>query len=286
MNIVGRSAPVLVGLCAVLLGPQFQVEAQDRSRSAVVVVGSVEDRVQGRPLPQASLRFFLPSPRDSLYTELAAEVVAGSGGRFTTGPLTPGVYRLEIRALGYHTIDEQVRVDGASPMEISAELAPEAVALDAIVVVSRRSRVLESEGFYQRRAQGFGRTFTRDEIRERGASRTTDVLRMVPGLTLVSPNHLASPYVFLRGGCRPDIVVDGLNLGPDVPIDDVMPASSLEGLEVHRSTTVPIRYRGNPCGAVVMWSIDPSAHEPGEPFTWRRLAVAGGFVVLSFLFTR
>jgi hypothetical protein len=284
MNIVGKGGFPLLGLAALLLASQLS--AQEPDRSAVVVVGTVEDRVQGRPLPQAFLQFSRTSPTDSLAVEVVAEVVTGSNGRFTTRALPPGEYRLLIRALGYQTLDAQVRVDGASPMDLAAELAPEAVSLDAIVVVSRRSRVLESEGFYQRRAQGFGRTFTRDEIQRRGASRTTDVLRMVPGLTLGSPDHLSSPYVFMRGGCRPDIILDGLNLGPNVPPDDIMPASSLEGLEVHRGATVPIRYRGNPCGAVVMWSIDPSVQEPGHPFSWKRMAVAGGFVVFSILFTR
>lgn len=279
-----RGGQAFLGLAALLLGSQ--VSAQEPEGSAVVVVGSVVDRVQGGPLPQVSLQFSRPSLADSLSVEVAAEVFTGSNGRFTTRALPPGEYRLIIRALGYQTLDVQLGIDGASPMDLVAELAPEAVALDPIVVVTRRSRILDREGFYQRRARGFGRTFTRDEIQQRGAIRTTDVLRMVPGITLGSRDQLSSPYVFMRGGCRPDIVLDGMNLGPNVPPDDIMPASSLEGLEVHRGATVPIRYRGNPCGAVVMWSLDPSAQGPGRPFTWKRLAVAGGFVIFSFLLAR
>lgn len=284
MIIAERSGQALLGLAALLLGSQ--VSAQEPEESAVVVVGSVRDRVQGHPLPQVFVQFSRPSLTDSLSVEVLAEVVTGSNGRFTTRALPPGEYHLIIRALGYQTLDAQLWIDGASPMDLVAELAPEAVSLDAIVVVSRRSRTLESEGFYQRRAQGFGRTFTRQEIQQRGAIRTTDVLRMVPGVNLVSRDPLSSPYVFMRGGCRPDIVLDGMNLGPNVAPDDIMPASSLEGLEVHGGLTVPIRYRANPCGAVVMWSIDPSAQDPGTPFTWKRLAVAGGFVIFSFLFAR
>ncbi len=284
MRIAGRNAPLWLVVGAFILGTP--VMAQETDRSAVVVVGSVEDRSEGGPLAQVSVRLVSDPRREGSVPQVVAELLTGTDGRFTTAPLAPGFYRIQIQFLGYQTVDERILVDGASPMDIQVELSQEAIALDGIVVVSRRSRVLENEGFYQRRQQGFGRTFTRDEIRQRGATATTDILRMVPGLSLASPNHMSSPYVFLRGGCRPDIIMDGLNLGPDVPIDDIMPAWNLEGLEVHRAATVPIRFRGNPCGAVIMWTIDPSAQEPGSPFSWRRLMAAGGFVVLSFLLTR
>jgi hypothetical protein len=168
-------------------------------------------------------------------------------------------------------------------MDLEILMAPDLVALEGITVVSRRSPVLQANGFYDRRSQGFGRTFTRAEIEEQGYSRTSDILRAVPGTTLRSVGSLGSPYVFMRGGCRPDIIMDGLNLGLDVAVDDIIPANNLEGIEVHSAATVPIQFRGNTCGAVVMWSIDPSAQEETGPFSWRRVLVAGGVVLGLFL---
>jgi len=249
----------------------------------IVVIGVIEDQVQKTPLAQASIRFLRGESEGS--PTVASDAISGADGRYNTRPLLPGVYRVEIRALGYRDFAESVVVDGASPMDLRVELSPLALELEAIVVVSRRSRTLENGGFYQRRAQGFGRTFTRDEILDRGYSRTTDLLRMVPGLSLSQNGPMASPTVVMRGNCAPDVILDGVNLGPNVPIDDLMPASNLEGLEVHRSATVPIRYRGNPCGAVVLWSLDPSVQEPGRPFSWKRMVGVGIFIVASILLT-
>jgi hypothetical protein len=249
----------------------------------VTVVGSVRDRVQDLPVSQAALRFFRPSEGDTLYTDLVAETAADAEGRFATGALPVGNYRVEIRAAGYQAMDEMVLVDGASPMDLQILMAPDLVALEGITVVSRRSRVLQNNGFYDRRSQGLGRTFTRDEIRDQGYNRTSDILRDVPGTTLQSVGSQGSPYVFMRGGCRPDIIMDGLNMGPDVPVDDIIPADNLEGLEVHSAATVPIQFRGNTCGAVVMWSIDPSAQEETGPIGWRRVLVTGAVVLGLFL---
>ena len=277
---MARGRATLLTLGFGLLVPEHGLGAQEPSRSSVVVVGSVQDLVQDRPLPEAALRFFERPSGDTLYTQLATQTTSDAEGRFATSPLLAGTYRLEVDAPGYQVMDERILVDGASPMDLQVRMAPELVALEGITVVSRRSRLLEDTGFYERRSQGLGRTFTRDEIREQGYIRASDILRMVPGTTLRRASNQGSPYVFLRGGCRPDIIMDGLNLGPDVPVDDIMPADNLEGLEVHGAATVPIQFRGNPCGAVVMWSIDPSVLEEGEPFSWKRLLL-GGFVVLG-----
>lgn len=283
MQIGGRTRSLLAALVLLLAGAAEGL-AQEHSR--VVVAGFVSDRDRSAPVPGARVRFLTvvggdedASPRE------AATLTSGPDGRFVTAPLAPARYTLHIQALGYRDVEHAIRVDGASPMQLRVELVPEAMALEPIVVASIRSRWLQSNGFYDRRARGIGNSFNRDEIGERAGGRATDVLRMLPGVTLVSARGVGSPAVLFRAGCRPDVVLDGLNLGTNVLIDDLISVGDLEGIEVFRGATHPVHYSNNPCGSVVLWSRDPSTVE-GEPFTWRRLLVAAGIVTASFLLTR
>lgn len=285
----------VVGLGAILVSVPA---AAQETGGAVVVLGSVKDLTAQVPIPQAHVRLFRPPADDSVFTELAAETVSEADGSFGTAGLSVGNYRIEVRALGFQTLDREMRVDGASPMEVEVQMAPDAVELEAIIVVSRRSQILESNGFYNRRAQGLGSTFTRAEIEATGYRRVTDVIRNARGLTLrrISPETVEAalepvshPHVFMRAGgsaCRPDVVLDGVNLGSDLAIDDLVSATDLEAIEVHRTTSIPLQFRQNHCGAVVLWTRDSHMGEPTRASSARRWAAAGGFVLLTLILAR
>ena len=175
------------------------------------------------------------------------------------------------------------------------QMVPDAVELEAIIVVSRRSGYLESNGFYSRRAQGLGSTFTRAEIEATGQMRMTEIIRNARGPTLerVGPETVeldsepvSHPYLFMRAGgstCRPDIVLDGVNLGSDRAIDERVSTLDLEAIEVHRTTSIPLQFRQSHCGAVILWTQDPHMVGPTRPLDMRRWAVAGGFVLFTLI---
>ncbi len=255
----------------------------------IVVVGTVQDRLLQQELPHALVEFFRPTADDSAFTVLAAQAVADAEGHFRTAGLAPGLYRLQVETLGYQTLDQAVRVEGASPMDITIHLALEAIELDALVVVSLRSRSLESHGFYDRRAQGMGATFTRAEIEASGYMQVTDIIRNARGLTLRRSSPASSPHVVMRAGgsaCRPDIILDGVNMGSNLSIDDVVSAGDVEAIEVHRTTSIPPQFRQSSCGAVLLWTRDPHMGGPTRPLDTARLGVAAGFLFLTYLLIR
>jgi hypothetical protein len=283
MMIGGRPAAILAGAAALLAAPALS--AQESAERQVAVIGVIVDRHEGKPVPGALVRFHRAADADRALPRVFAEVTTRPDGTFITTALSVGSYALSVRMLGYRNLEQDVRVDGASPMELAIQLVPEAVELEPLVVTSLRSRVLDNAGFYQRRQRGAGRSFTRDEIQQRGASRTTDLLRTVPGVSVRSPARSLSPLVFFRAGCRPDIVVDGHNLGVDVLVDDMVQPWAMEGLEIFVGLTAPPMYSHNPCGAVMIWSLDPSTQE-GTPLTWRRVFAAAAFVATALFLTR
>ena len=90
----------------------------------------------------------------------------------------------------------------------------------------------------------------------------------------------------MRGGCRPDLVLDGMPLGPveGLAIDDYMTPNEIEAIEVYHGIEAPIRFGNSPCGAVVIWTRVPEPVRGGGSF-WKKFLVAGGFMVIALLLT-
>jgi hypothetical protein len=214
------------------------------------------------------------------------EALSDSVGAFRWPRIPQGLYRLEVSAFGYRGIDQEIVIRGAPPVEIRLELVPEALMLDPVVVVVLRSPRLEAGGFYSRRQTGQGTFFDRDEIERRFPSRTSDLLRGLAGVQVQTGPAGQGGRLLIRGTCRPDIVIDGLNLGPNVFPDDLLLPGDIEGVEVHRGPTGPVQYSRGACGMILFWTADPAVRGGDRPFSRRRLLVAVGFILLAFLATR
>ena len=136
---------------------------------------------------------------------------------------------------------------------------------------------LRLAGFYRRRAAGRGTFLTTADLERRRASRLSDILRMMPGVSLVPiggarvavaasrPGGHSSfrPTGAERDACFLDILLDGVRLTPvpgalPVDIDDIAPAR-LAAVEIHRATSIPIELQvgAGSCGVIAMWSRDP-----------------------------
>jgi hypothetical protein len=257
---------------------------------SITVVGSVTDRSLQRPVPLSAVRFFRSAAEeDSTFSVLAAETRSETDGSFRMERVPIGAYRMEVESLGYQPLERRLRVDGASPMEVSIQLVPDALELEGIVAVSLRSRSLQANGFYTRREQGLGATFNRDEIEASGYVRVTELLRNARGLTLRRPTPMSNPHLFFRAGgsaCRPVIFLDGISVGNDLSVDDLVGANDLEAVEVHRSASLPAQFPQNSCGAILLWTRDPMMGGATRPAGVRRWAVAALFVVGVVLIVR
>lgn len=246
------------------------------AQEPVIVSGTVTDQENGRPLSGASVR--LRQGTDDSW--VGAEVTTDANGRYRTPTLRPGTYQLRVELLGYSTLEEEVELAGASPMTVTVSLAREALEIDGVAVVARRNPFLERGGFYERQSAGLGLTYTREELEGRGFANVTDVFRTIAGVDLRLGDSAASPFIwFRRLGCRPDIIIDDANYGPDVRLDEYVDLRNVEGFEVYRgAATNPSTLSSSRCGSVVVWTMSEQL-EDGEGFRWSRVVI--GVVVLA-----
>ena len=273
-----------------------RVRERVQERDGITVTGRVVDALTGTPLPAVQLQFRAPPPEADPSPEEAdrppeeplrpRSALTDGDGRFQLDDVAMGLYLLTVESLGYQMVERPVRVMGASPFDVRVQLAPEALALEGVVVTLARSPKLASAGFYDRLAIGQGSFLTREQIEARAPLRTSDLFRSMAGVQVRASGRGAGGFITLRGSCRPDIVIDGMNLGSDLSVDDIILPTDLEAVEVFRVAGAPPQYSRNTCGVILLWSADPATRRGDRPFSWRRLAAAGVFVVLALILTR
>ena len=136
---------------------------------------------------------------------------------------------------------------------------------------------LRLAGFEKRRAANRGVFITRSDIERRRSARLSDLLRAIPGVTLVRLDGMGyavasprqgwhgrlGPDAPAGGACFLDVLLDGVRLTPSpntlpVDIDDIAPAR-LAGIEIHRAAAVPIDLQVGvgSCGVIALWSRAP-----------------------------
>ncbi len=271
-------AALLVALLlpAVLFGQN----SGDREQQ-VRVHGTVVDHETGAPLDGVLVRIRSASIPDDLERFTNAE------GDFGFEPVPVGVYHIRVMRLGYQTVDHTVQLTQRSRLDIEVELTSQAVALEPIIVATTRQSSLALTGFYDRMDRGLGRFVTRDDIETRNPFYITDLLRSMPGVHVAGPGHTGNRGIIsMRGGCRPDVYVDGTRMIPPVPMDELFSVHDVEAIEVYSSAESPAQYStSSGCGTVLVWTRRPE-RGGGQPFSWARLAVGVGFLAAGFLLTR
>jgi len=277
-----RIAALLVG--ALLIPGPGALEAQEEPRDTlrsdqegVLVRGRVVDLSSSRPLPAASVVLEHLEDPEGGWSGLTDSV-----GVFRAPRLPPAEYTIRVEALGFDPLEHRLALAGYGSADLQIELAPAALELEPIVVVSRRRTRLENAGFYERRERGFGHSLTREEIEERQAMFVTDLVRTMPGVT-VTPGTMGRGGVLrMRGGCEPDVVLDGVRLSAPVRLDDILSVNDLEGIEIYSGSTTPMQYSRSSCGTVLAWTRDPGTGD-GKPWSWKRVGAAAGFLLLGWL---
>jgi hypothetical protein len=142
------------------------------------------------------------------------------------------------------------------------------IALDPISVTVR-SRWLDSNGFYERRESGLaGHFFNRAAIDRRAPNQFTELLRDLPGVSMVSDEvgklqvrfrrvtTMTGSFSDLSRGCEPGVYYDGvpMNLGFDRLHE--IPLPFIDGVEVYVGAATPIQFK-HPCGVILIWTRRP-----------------------------
>lgn len=212
------------------------------------LIGSIRD-TNGIPVPLAQV------------TVSGLRTVSDSGGRFILPGLPYGSVAVNVRRLGYEPRDTSVelaigRVDSLFvvlailPRELAGVLT-EADALD-------RARLAE---FYRHKQGGGGTYIDRAQLEQSRVTRTSDLLRRLPGIKMGTDRAGRSVMRMGRaiGGrdCPPDFWIDGVRAA-FMNVDDI-PVHDIEALELYRGPSgLPPEYNsrfGNPgCGAVIIWT--------------------------------
>ncbi|HEY7194693.1 MAG TPA: TonB-dependent receptor [Gemmatimonadales bacterium] len=237
---------------------------------AQAITGVVLDSSTQEPIVSARLILL-----DSTGTALAVQVTSTDGNFSFTFPRA-GQYRLLISRIGYAPITtKQFILDSAFTARVSIRLPSTPLTLDTVTVIAsgveRRLQYLADVGFYRRRQSGFGHFLTRTDIDKLAPLIMSDLLHDMPGVrvTCTGARHCnvsmrAAATMFMRGGCQPSVVLDGVLLRAggvggrgDLSLDDLIDPFNVEALEVYPGPEgVPVQYSGylSPCGAIIAWS--------------------------------
>ena len=221
-------------------------------------------------------------------------VVTDDDGAFRFTAVRRGPVTFQVRRVGFAVATVTVDVPTADGGPMLLEVRPSAPLLAPVVVRAARPNVFTGPfaGFNQRRSNGFGHFFTRADIERRRPMRTTDLFRLVPGARL-GVNRFGTPVVRFRGStCDPDIVLDGMGLGPGVFDIDALAPGTLEGMEVYSgASTVPTEFRKGfgraGCGMIVFWTRqgEPRAKRQRKPEPTLTASAVADLVAASQVYT-
>ena len=171
---------------------------------------------------------------------------------------------ITIRRLGYSAVSALLRSRNLQwdTVLVEMEELPQQLA-KAEVKAATATRRYGMRDFDERRAQGHGQFYSRDQIVSRNTIRTSEVLREARGVRLVRlrsggygvrfASHSKTP------NCIPTLWLDGQR-ARNMEVDDV-PANQIEGIELYENwTSTPSQFSEGtslPCGTIVIWSRVP-----------------------------
>jgi hypothetical protein len=261
----GTRALVAAALCA---GAPAVLEAQDAVQGVVLTADAV-------PVAGATVTL---TPTGGP----ARTVVTAENGAFAFTALSPGRADLRVRRIGFRAESLAVVLPRADTSALAVRLAflPQALAPVVVRGSPLDRRPPQIVGFYKRREQGMGRFITRADIESRHPLRTTDLMRMVPGMAVYgSPGGMALRY--RNSPCPPELYLDGIPAASG-PFDiDAIAPSTIEGIEIYSTANVPVEFRRAfgraSCGTVMLWTRygEPRPRRAkGKPVTSEDLARA------------
>jgi len=213
----------------------------------------------------------------------AGMVLSGNDGRFRLTHLSDGDHILEVRGLGYRAVMQPVRIRAGETLYVRVVLTPAPVPLEAVEIEAEPALLPALRGFEERRAQGNGHFFNRQEIARMQPRVFTDVLRRVPGVLFQANPGAFGPNEMVRmerttgiAGARGCPVLFYVNGTPfpatrDLSINEYVVPEDVIAIEVYNgSSQIPPQFQSNllnaRCGVVVIWTrVGNEENPPPKP---------------------
>jgi len=186
-----------------------------------------------------------------------------SVGRFLLVAIPAGSLDLTFRRLSFEPVIVNIDLPADDTTEVQVKLTVVAQRLTGVLVTDRAPKRRVLEGFEIRRKEGIGYFVTRAQIEKRHPLLLSDMLRMIPGTSLVAGETGRVTLRFTRSSvrnCPPQFYVDGVQ-ATGFNIDDMAPGD-VEGVELFAGAAgLPPefnRMRGTTnCGSVLIWTRIP-----------------------------
>lgn len=239
---IAAQSAALLALASSLALPRA-LHAQAASDS-LWVAGTVVDSA-GRGVPEATV---IIHPAG---TTTRTDSVGGFLVRTVGGPAN-----ILVRRVGFRAFQAEVDLVGGQDRRFRLELTALPTELDAVVTRGRKPYMPPGapamlDDFYRRRAEGKGRTFTREEIERFGSVRAA--VNTVPGVRpSADVNGRLSSITMTRCNQR-DIAwfLDGRPVINPPEFHD----NEIEAIEVYRGPgSIPPEAVGNACAAIFVWT--------------------------------
>lgn len=249
--------------------------------------GRLLDNATSQPIASASIRLIGTDGRE------AGGTLTDRDGAFSLRAPGGGRYQLRAERIGYQpALSQPLDLLAHDTLSVELRLSTEAVLLDPLTVTaSPRPDVRNAamDGFYARQRQGRGRFYDPADIERLRPVQVSNLLQVTPGVSVRYVGMPAGARVTMRralGECIPTLFIDGHRVptGPDVGIDDWLPAATLRALEVYRSPLeTPAEFSAfNDCGAIVAWTNFTTGDGYRSRFSLlRRLLLLGGLLGVS-----
>jgi len=183
-------------------------------------------------------------------------------GRFHVAQMPVGARGVFVRRLGFAPARAPITPSAGDVDSVRVILRAIAQPLPQITVQDEHDSLSKKvlAEFWSRRARGFGKFLTRDEIEDKRASQFVDVVRNVSGVRIQMAR--GRPDIRFRGAafgnprdCPPQYWLDGIPLQSG-GADEFSP-DNVEAIELYSSpATTPPQFntRNATCGTVVVWS--------------------------------
>jgi hypothetical protein len=248
-----------VARLALILGADPSAPAKDSASRRGASLSGVVTTHDGRPLEGAQV----------VVDGSAVSATTDARGAFAMSGLPDGTRMAEARALGYEPMRVRVEPSRAESRSVAIAMGKRVATLDAITVFGKHTqRMRDLTGFAERKQKGFGRFITRQEIDQRNVLSACELLRQVPGVTVMDDGTSgctanirgatsgASP-VGMRAAphlCEPTVYEDNVPFGGTFSefTRTVLP-KDIMGIEVYTTATEPPQFMGQ-CGVIVVWT--------------------------------